>query len=134
MIMRKLLFGMAFAVGSFAAFAQDPAITFEDTIYDFGTIAEDGGNVTHEFVFTNTGDAPLMIVSATASCGCTRPSFPKKPVAPGKSDKIKVTYVPAGRPGEFVKSVTVKSNAAKNKTVRLKIKGTVTPKKTAADK
>lgn len=132
--MRKLIFGLMFAAGSFVAFAQEPAIEFEETTYDFGTIAEDGGNVTHEFVFTNTGDAPLMIVSATASCGCTRPSFPKKPVAAGKSDKIKVTYVPAGRPGEFIKGVTVKSNAAKNKTVKLKIKGVVTPKKSAAGK
>lgn len=126
--MRKLIFSIALAAGSLVAFAQQPAITFEETTYDFGTIAEDGGNVTHEFVFTNTGDAPLMIVSANASCGCTRPSYPKKPVAAGKSDKIKVTYVPAGRPGEFVKSITVKSNASKNKTVKLKIKGVVTPK------
>lgn len=105
-----------------------PQITFAEDTHDFGTIKEDGGNVSYEFTFTNTGDAPLLIVNATASCGCTRPSFPKKPVAPGKSEKIKVTYVPVNRPGEFNKTVTVRTNAKKQKKVTLKIKGFVQPK------
>jgi len=91
--MKRTALAIALLPAAVMAFAQEPAITFEDTSHDFGTIAEDGGNVTHEFKFTNTGDAPLMIVNASASCGCTRPSYPKKPVAPGKTDKIKVTYV-----------------------------------------
>ena len=127
--MKRTALAIALLPAAVMAFAQEPAITFEDTSHDFGTIAEDGGNVTHEFKFTNTGDAPLMIVNASASCGCTRPSYPKKPVAPGKTDKIKVTYVPVGRPGEFVKTVTVKTNVNKQKTIKLKIKGTVVPKK-----
>ena len=126
--MKRTALAIALLPAAVMAFAQEPAITFEDTSHDFGTIAEDGGNVTHEFKFTNTGDAPLMIVNASASCGCTRPSYPKKPVAPGKTDKIKVTYVPVGRPGEFVKTVTVKTNVKKQKTIKLKIKGTVVPK------
>lgn len=128
MTIKKLIFSIAMIGGAFTLSAGEPAISFAETSYDFGTIAEDGGNVTHEFEFTNTGDEPLMIVSATASCGCTRPSFPKKPVKPGNVGKIKVTYMPAGRPGEFVKTVTIKSNAKKNKTVKLKIKGNVIPK------
>ena len=127
--MKRTALAIALLPAAVMAFAQEPAITFEDTSHDFGTIAEDGGNVTHEFKFTTTGDAPLMIVNASASCGCTRPSYPKKPVAPGKTDKIKVTYVPVGRPGEFVKTVTVKTNVKKQKTIKLKIKGTVVPKK-----
>lgn len=127
--MKKTALAIALLFAALPALAQEPAITFDETSYDFGTIAEDGGNVSHEFKFTNTGDAPLMIVNASASCGCTRPTYPKKPVAPGKTDKIKVTYVPAGRPGEFVKTVTVKTNAKKQKSVKLKIKGVVIPKK-----
>jgi hypothetical protein len=111
--------------------AGEPAIEFAQTSHDFGTIAEKGGPVKHEFIFTNTGDAPLMVLTASASCGCTRPEYPKKPIAPGKSGKIKVTYLPEGRPGEFTKTVTVKTNAkAKNqKKVTLKIKGFVNPAK-----
>lgn len=107
--------------------AAEPDITFEELTFDFGTIAEDGGPVKHEFKFTNTGDSPLMIVNATASCGCTRPDFPKKPVAAGKKGILKVTYLPKGRPGEFNKTVTVKTNSKKHKKVTLRIKGFVTP-------
>lgn len=107
--------------------AAEPDITFEELTFDFGTIAEDGGPVKHEFKFTNTGDAPLMIVNATASCGCTRPDFPKKPVTAGKKGILKVTYLPKGRPGEFNKTVTVKTNSKKHKKVTLRIKGFVTP-------
>ena len=46
------------------------AITFAETTYNFGTIAETKGVVSHQFEFTNTGDKPLVIVDATAECGC----------------------------------------------------------------
>lgn len=131
--MKRHIISAILGLAALAATAGKPAISFDGTTHDFGTIAEDGGNVSHEFTFTNTGDAPLMIVKASASCGCTRPTYPKKPVDPGKSAKIKVTYVPAGRPGEFNKTVTVKTNAKgeNQKVVKLKISGVVIPKKSA---
>ena len=100
---------------------------FEETIHDFGSIKENGGPVSVEFPFTNSGDANLVVYEAKAECGCTIPEFPKAPVAPGKTGKIKVTYNPLGRPGIFEKVITVKSNGKKSK-VRLKIRGTVVPK------
>lgn len=102
-------------------------ISFDEKTWNFGNIKEDGGSVSHEFTFTNTGDANLVVLDATAQCGCTRPEYPKNPVAPGKSSKIKVTYNPFARPGAFEKVVTVKTNAGGK--VRLKISGTVIPKK-----
>lgn len=105
-----------------------PQIKFAETSYNFGLIREDGGPVTHFFEFTNTGDAPLVIISATASCGCTRPTYPTEPIAPGKKGKIKVTYIPEGRPGEFIKVVKVRTNAQQSKKISLKITGTVTSK------
>ncbi len=109
--------------------SAEPAIEFAESAHDFGTIAEDGGNVSHEFRFTNTGDAPLLILNATASCGCTTPKYPKQPIAPGKTGKIKVSYNPNGRPGEFDKTVTVRTNVKRQKRVTVKIKGFVTPAK-----
>ena len=102
-------------------------ISFKEKDYNFGAIPEKGGAVTHFFEFTNTGDAPLVILSATASCGCTRPAYPTDPIAPGKTGKIKITYLPDGRPGEFDKMVKVKTNAKITKKVILRIKGTVVP-------
>lgn len=106
-----------------------PDITFAETSYDFGVIPENGGPVSHDFVFTNSGDGQLVIISASASCGCTRPDYPKQPVKAGKRDKIKVTYNPKGRPGEFSKNVTVRTNVKGKRKVTLKIKGNVTPAK-----
>ena len=107
----------------------EPAIKFTEKDYNFGVIAEKGGPVSHSFEFTNTGTAPLVIISATASCGCTRPSYPTEPIAPGKKGVIKVTYLPDGRPGEFDKVIKVRTNAKESKKVSLKIRGTVSSKK-----
>ena len=82
--------------------------------------------VSHEFEFTNVGDGNLIIIEATATCGCTRPEYPKNPIAPGKKGKIKVTYNPIGRQGAIDRVVTVKTNGSPKK-VRLKLKGNVVP-------
>lgn len=130
----KYLLLVGLLMGAFALSAKDkdgePAIEFKETVYDFGTIREAGGPVSHEFVFHNTGEGPLLILSASASCGCTRPDYPTGPVKPGKKDKIKVTYNPNGRPGEFTKTITVRTNAkGKNqKKLTLRIKGNTIPK------
>ena len=118
--MTRIFSILLLALAALTVNAAEPDITFEELTFDFGTIAEDGGPVKHEFKFTNNGDA-------TASCGCTRPDFPKKPVAAGKKGVLKVTYLPKGRPGEFNKTVTVKTNSKKHKKVTLRIKGFVTP-------
>lgn len=107
---------------------KEAKISFPEKSYNFGVVKEDGGPVSHEFSFTNEGSGNLIIYEASAQCGCTKPEYPKNPVAPGKSSKIKVTYNPIGRPGPFEKVVTVKTNAKGGK-VRLKISGNVTPKK-----
>lgn len=80
--------------------------------------------MSHTFEFTNEGDANLVIVDASADCGCTVPEYPTAPIAPGKKGKIKVTFNPLFRPGAFDKVVTVRTNG-KQKKVRLKISGTV---------
>lgn len=101
---------------------------FEETTHDFGMVKEKGGPVSCDFVFENVGDGNLIIYEAKAECGCTKPEFPKAPVAPGKSGVVKVTYNPLGRPGAFTKVVTVKTNGNPAK-MRLKIRGTVVPEK-----
>jgi hypothetical protein len=125
--MKKLLFFLTMLVGALTAFAGEPRAEFTEVSHDFGTIKEDGGPVTHEFEFKNTGDAPLLIMYASASCGCTRPDYPKKPIEAGKKGVIKVTFLPENRPGEFNKTITVRTNSTKTKKVTLRIKGYVNP-------
>ena len=102
--------------------------SFQAKSHDFGNIKEANGPVSCTFEFTNTGNKPLLIIDATASCGCTHPEYPSKPIKPGKTGKIKVTYSPIGRPGAFNKSVKIKTNG-KERTTTLHITGTVIPKK-----
>lgn len=102
-------------------------VEFKEYSYDFGLVKENGGMVSHEFEFTNTGNSALVIIEAVATCGCTRPEYPKNPIAPGKKGKIKVTYNPIGRPGAIDRIITVKTNGSPKK-VRLKLKGNVVPK------
>ncbi|MDE7461970.1 MAG: DUF1573 domain-containing protein [Muribaculaceae bacterium] len=102
-------------------------INFTEKVYDFGVIPEKGGAVSHEFEFSNDGDGNLVILKATAECGCTRPSYPDKPIAPGKKGKLKVTFNPAGREGGFDKVITVTTNGNPRK-IRLKIRGSISTK------
>ena len=82
--------------------------TFSSTTADLGFIREEKGIARCEFELTNTGNSPLIIIEAKASCGCTNPEFPTRPIAPGKKAKIKVKFNPAGGKGGFRKTIIVK--------------------------
>ena len=105
--------------------AKVAEITFESLEHDYGNIYK-GDNGECEFVFKNTGKAPLQITNARASCGCTVPSWPKDPIAPGKKSIIRVKY-DTNRLGTINKSITVTSNAVNNSVV-LHIKGSISEK------
>ena len=86
------------------------SITFLEDKFDFGKVKE-GTKVKHAFKFKNTGENPLMISDAIASCGCTIPSFSKAPVMPGGEGEVVVEFNTKGRKGNARKSVIVVSNA-----------------------
>jgi len=125
--MKRLLIAFVLLALSTSVLCAQEA-KFKTRLHDFGVIKEEGGPVSTVFEFTNTGTRPLLIIDATASCGCTRPEYPTKPIKPGKKGKIKVTYSPLGRPGAFRKTVKVRTNTP-DKSVNLIIEGTVTPAK-----
>ena len=108
------------------AFAQEsgPVISFESETIDYGTIAHKSDGL-REFVFTNTGDSPLVITNAKGSCGCTVPIWPREPIAPGESGSIQVRYA-TDRIGAFTKTVTLTTNSAQPVKV-LTIRGNVLP-------
>lgn len=99
-----------------------PEFKFEETTIDYGNIvkASDGYRT---FIFTNIGDAPLIVSDVRASCGCTIPEKPLEPIMPGKKGKIKVHY-DTNRLGAFQKNITIYSNA-KTAEFMLYIKGVV---------
>lgn len=95
------------------AVAADKAqIKFDSIRHDFGTIKANGGTVTAEYRYTNTGSVPLVIdYVGNGGCGCTKPSYPKEPLAPGKSAVIKIHFNPSGRAGQEVnREIKIKAN------------------------
>lgn len=103
-------------------------LKFDKTNHDYGKFTEDAPQ-TCIFKFTNTGDQPLVIHQAFASCGCTVPTYTKESIAPGKSGELKVVYNGKGKfPGRFKKTVTIRSNAS-NALVRVYVEGEMIEKK-----
>ena len=100
------------SVIALAGFAQTGAKKAEDVVkfkevrHNFGKIKQ-GVPVTYDFEFLNVGNEPVIIETATASCGCTTPTWPQQPVMKTKGDKIKAGFN-AAAPGAFEKTVFVK--------------------------
>ncbi|TFF35911.1 DUF1573 domain-containing protein [Mucilaginibacter psychrotolerans] len=124
--MKKLILGMMTAAALMTAYTSCtqaggtaavntasatnvPVIKFEKETHDFGKI-KTGDKVTYEFKFTNTGKSPLIIKDAIATCGCTKPEWPQKPIQPGEKGAIKVTFNSAGKIGLQDKQITVTAN------------------------
>ena len=90
--------------------ATSTTLSFDKMKHDFGNVKSEVENTT-EFVVTNTGKNPLIISDVAASCGCTMPQKPEGPIAPGKSDVIKVAFKSKpGQENENKKTVTVTAN------------------------
>jgi hypothetical protein len=86
-----------------------PIMKFEKDTHDFGKINA-GDKVTYDFKFTNAGNAPLIITDAVATCGCTKPEWPKAPLKPGESGVIHVTFNSQGKMGLQDKMITITAN------------------------
>jgi len=85
-------------------------ISFSEVEHNFGQVKE-GEKIGCIFTFINTGNANLVINSATTTCGCTVPKYDRKPIAPGKNGSLEVVFNTEGRNGIQSKTITVKSNA-----------------------
>ncbi len=135
--MKKIILSAMIAVGAIylsnqLTTAQTPAtnnpnqadIEFEKEVHDFGVIPQ-SVPASYTFVFKNTGKEPLIITSASASCGCTTPEWTREPIKKGEKGYVKATYNAASG-GAFNKSVTVVTNG-KRSTIVLTLKGEVKP-------
>lgn len=117
--MKKFLSVLAFvALGVVGVSAQQaqvqktkiggPVMTFEKVDIDYGKILQ-GADPLRKFKFKNTGTEPLVINNARGSCGCTVPTYPKEPIAPGAVGEIEVRY-DTQRVGAFTKTVSIETN------------------------
>jgi hypothetical protein len=101
-----IVFSMAVMAQPSAQLKADDVAKFNTEKHDFGKIKQ-GVPVTYYFEITNISDKPLVVENASASCGCTVPEKPEKPINPGATAKIKVQYN-AAAVQPFTKDVYIK--------------------------
>jgi len=123
----RIISVLVFSVVAGSILAQ-PKLQFKETRYDYGTMKEDGGRKTFDFVFINTGDSVLLVTNAVPSCGCTTPEWTKQPIRPGATGYIRAIMDPMGQPaGQFRKTLSIHSNS-KPTPVVLILEGSITPR------
>lgn len=127
MALRKYFILLIFMLYTLTATAQGKLL-FAPSEWNFGTIREADGRVTHIFSGQNTGNKPVVILDVTTTCGCTAPEFSKQPILPGAKAQIKVTFDPANRPGTFAKDLVVYS-VERQKIATLTVRGSVVARK-----
>jgi len=103
--------------------SANAAFKWDQTLYNFGNIQQ-GEVVNYTFKFTNSGTEPLLIQSASASCGCTVPSYSREPIAPGATGEIVVRYDSKGKTGQQSPVITIVANTNPKQT-RLSLRGFV---------
>lgn len=124
--MKKALLILTVLLTGVLSYAQNGAkIEFKEETINYGTVTKGEDSGKRVFEFKNVGNEPLLIRDAKSSCGCTVPSFPKEPIAPGASGTIEVQY--NMNPGPISKTITVTTNAINKESgmIALRIKGLV---------
>ena len=89
-----------------------PRLRLGETEHDFGKIYDTQPQVCSLKV-TNVGNLPLTIQKISTSCGCTsanKDEVEGKPIAPGESRNIEVTYKPKATAQKVTKVVTIQSD------------------------
>ncbi len=107
------------------ALAAGAQVRWLQTEQDLGAFSEDLGAVDAVFSMVNDSDAPVRILDARATCGCTQPEVPREAIAPGDTARIVVKYLASGRPGRFSKNIYVRTSADRSRQQTLTISGTV---------
>lgn len=102
-------------------------LSFDNEVWDMGTIDEDGGVVSHIFTMYNNTKEPVVILSASSTCGCTTSEYPRHPIMMGDSAKITVEYDPMNRPYTFLSTVRLLTSSD-SAPLKISVKGDVTPR------
>lgn len=118
----SVLITALFVCGAAVAQASAPKMEFVKTEYNFGNVPHKSKLIQCTFDFTNSGNAPLVVIKTETSCSCLKAMYPKKPILPGQKAKITVTYEPNKKEaGVFYKAIDVYTNSpARRQTIVVK--------------
>lgn len=101
-------------------------LSFDSTLWDFGTIREDGGSVMHSFTFRNHGTTTVRMDRISVSCSCVKVYTGETSFGPGESGELTVSFAPDGLVGDQEKSVTIFTDGPK---ITLDIRGKIVNQK-----
>lgn len=118
---------IALIISLFITNTLSAQLVFEPERFDFGTIEELGGKQSCTFRATNRSSKPVVLVDIVTTCGCTVPTFSRKPILPNQSTEIVITYDPMGRPGSFDRKLHI-YGAGRERLGVVSITGNVTPR------
>lgn len=93
--------------------------------HDFGKMDVDGEG-SHDFIFSNEGDAPLVLTEGATSCKCTGIEIKQSEVPPGESAKATLTWKAEGSTSSYQETAIVHTNDPARPQVTLTISGRVT--------
>lgn len=98
-------------------------LVFDKVEHDFGVVNVNAGYLTCNYTAVNKGDSDIIILGALSGCGCTIPTYPKEPIAPGEKATVSVTYDTLGRPdGDFEKEIILHTTDTQPN-ITLKLRG-----------
>jgi hypothetical protein len=101
-----------------------PSAFVSKGIFIFDPVVE-GAVITHEFIISNKGNAPLSIEKIVTGCGCTTAEYSKL-ISPGADGKIKINGNTKGYGGKrFSRTILVYTNDPNLPSMELKIEGQV---------
>lgn len=129
-MMNKIIGGFALLAVSTTAIGQEPEnrisideLSFKSKEIDIGEVMETDPPKVVKFPFTNISSKPFEIQNVISSCGCTVANWPKKPVQPGESSEITVSFNPSGMFGDLEKHIKIRANLHDAAFLVLKITG-----------
>lgn len=97
-----------------AVIASMPSITWKTTSIDLGVVKKDEVKELN-FEFTNTTHAPIRILEAKGSCGCTKVQYPAEEIQVGASEVISANFQ-SGKVGAFKKNIRIKTSESEDYT------------------
>lgn len=119
--MKKYFFSLIMSLLTIVSMAQSPRFEADNVLYKFPDTRE-GELLSHIFIITNAGDAPLIISEYKVACPCTKVELPTKPIMPGQSYKMKVTFDTKGKTYLQDRAVLLQTNTKKKEEkVRFKV-------------
>ncbi len=126
--MRRVSILLVALISHLMVWAQGPevqdAFLFEEVEWNFGTIEEVDGKVSHTFRYRNISDHSVAIERVYSSCGCTSGEYSRRPLKAGGEGEFVVTFDPQDRGGRVDKTVTLTYDKGRGRT-ELRIRGRV---------